>query len=528
MQPGVPSETDPTRTGVRPFRTSPAALTLALLFLLLMLMFAAYFHPMEEVTSAERDGYVGYTRQLAEGHLPRDPFRPLLYPLLAAATTAVTGDAFTAGRTVSVFAAALFCLCAYWMGRLVLRSEAGGLIAMAGMMLNHNVVRHGVHVSTDMTFAALSALTVVVALAMAESGSRRWIVVAGVAWGLSYFTRYTALATLPVVAAAIALQPKASLRARGVDVLTFAAVAAVVLLPHFVITNRLFGDPFHNENWRNLALKLYGDWDWSYLKDNPFDGLLEVVMHSPGTWLKSSARELATFGGRTLVNLGGYGATGVVFALLSLTGAVLMLRRITRPAFLLVLAVVSFVIFVCLFFYTSPRFMLPVLPALYVCCARALRSTPLQRPLGVGRRPLAGGVAAAVFLALGAWALVREVPVFVSLHPVAEARAAEDLQRRYGEDIRVLGSSPFLGRRVGYRYRQVRVTAEDTGFYDALARLAAVERPDYLIVGRLTGGGVPPELLDGRPPPFLSVVEASPEVVVYRFVPGGGGGRHGP
>ena len=81
---------------------------LAAAIALAILVFGVVFHPVEAIETAEADQYVRVAEQFTQGRIPKDPYRPLLYPLTAAGLSYITGDTFSAARLVSSLAAAAF------------------------------------------------------------------------------------------------------------------------------------------------------------------------------------------------------------------------------------------------------------------------------------------------------------------------------------------------------------------------------------------------------------------------------------
>ena len=97
-------EREPPRRGrLLTDRSDRLAAAAALALLLALALFGGRYHWVEEAGTAERDGYVAQAELLRGGSLPRDPYRPLLYPLLTAALAATggSGGAFTAARLLS-------------------------------------------------------------------------------------------------------------------------------------------------------------------------------------------------------------------------------------------------------------------------------------------------------------------------------------------------------------------------------------------------------------------------------------------
>ena len=72
---------------------------------LALLLFGWLGHPIPAI-GAELDGYVAAADLILAGHLPRDPFRPMLFPMLTAGIGWVIGDVFVATKMISSTAAA--------------------------------------------------------------------------------------------------------------------------------------------------------------------------------------------------------------------------------------------------------------------------------------------------------------------------------------------------------------------------------------------------------------------------------------
>jgi hypothetical protein len=172
----------------------------------------------------------------------------------------------------------------------------------------------------------------------------------------------------------------------------------------------------------------------------------------------------------------------------------------------------------CTVFFTSPRLMLPILPVCYVWAGAALFRSDDPSFVGQGRRwHLALSLAVVVVLVTFV-ATVRQIPGFVAMHPVEEVRTLVDLERKHGTNIVVVGTAPYFDRHVRYAYRDLRVPSGGQGgapFEDRLRdHLRGV---DYLVVGRLTGRGLPPGLVDASEvPSFLETIDVGPDVVVFR------------
>ncbi|HEX2163748.1 MAG TPA: hypothetical protein VHM02_07350, partial [Thermoanaerobaculia bacterium] len=324
-------------------------------------------------------------------------------------------------------------------------------------------------------------------------------------------------------------------RGRRLAHLAALAVAAlVVVAPHFALRAAAFGDPLHDENWKNLAWKLHGYPDWSYLDRVPYAGPGELLREEAGAVLAAWGAELARFAGAGLAQLLGTWLHVLAFAA-GAAGALAGRRR--REAGWLLAAAGLFVAGIALVFFTWGRLLLVVLPV-----AAALTSAPwaalapglaarLPGPLADPARRLrlvrlALAAAALLLVAvLGAKSLFFRLPAFVARHPVREVAAARELAAASPPGTVLAGTSPFLGRYLDRRYVDLPdafgpETAAPARYYRRLARLVATEGIDFLVIGRLDLRDRPPALLGAEPPvPWLAPAGGDERVRIWRVVP---------
>jgi 4-amino-4-deoxy-L-arabinose transferase-like glycosyltransferase len=503
-------------------RADLVALGSAVVFFAALALFGARYHWVEEAGTAERDGYVAQAETILAGHLPRDPFRPPLYPLLAAGLASVAGGAFTAARLISNAAAAALAWLAWRTGRRLAGPEAGSW-AMALAMVNPNLWILGQHVTTDMLFAALGAAALAAGLAYLDAGRRRDALVAGAALGLAAATRGNALFLLPGLLLAGWLAPGPR-RRRLAHLAAAAVVAALALAPVWALRQEAFGSPFHDENWKNLAWKLHGYPDWSYLDRVPYASGWEVVAADPWAVVRGGVSELWRFtAGGGLAQLLGTWAHALLFAAAALW-ALARRRPEARRAGWLLAAGGLFLAAVAFSFFTWGRFLLLLIPACYAISA--ISFAPLA---GAGRRRLLRGLAAALVLLLAAKTFAFRLPDFVSRHPYREVAALAKLAPRLPPGARLAGTSPFLGRYLADpgRYLYVpdafgREVGEPALYLARLRALLAAERAAYLVVGEEELRDRPAALAGPRPPaPWLAPLARQGGVTVWRVLPGG-------
>jgi 4-amino-4-deoxy-L-arabinose transferase-like glycosyltransferase len=200
-----------------------------------LIIFGCKFHIIEEIGSAEMDGYVGKAEQIAAGNLPIDPYRPLLYPILSAGMGALLGDSFGGARTLSSLFAGLFVLTGYFLGKHCFDRRVGFFV-LAALICNFNVITMGISTSTDIMFSALALVTLYLAVSIKEGSGIRDIAFLALASSIAYFTRYVAVFVLPVVIFSLISRRGPSTRRKVVDILLYCVLSVIFLLPHFFLS----------------------------------------------------------------------------------------------------------------------------------------------------------------------------------------------------------------------------------------------------------------------------------------------------
>jgi hypothetical protein len=496
------------------------ALLAAVLLFVALALFGQRYHWVEEAGTAERDGYVAEAEQILHGELPHDPFRPLLYPLLIAGLAQIVGDSFLAARLLSNLAAAALAWLAWATGRRLApptrptapatRTAVGTAAgwAMALLAVNPNLWILGQHVTTDMLFAALGAAALLAGLVYLESPGPRPALAAGLAFGLAAFTRSNALFLLPALllawlwAPSVAPGAEKSRRQRLGHLALALGAAVLVLLPHWALRQAVFGSPFHDENWKNLAWKLHGYPDWSYLDRVPYRNAWEIVRESPGAIVRGGVSELARFAEGGLAQLLGTWAQVLLF----LFGAAWALRSRPRPAAWLLFAGASFLGAAAFSFFTWGRLLLLLLPASYALAFSPWGGTLMRR----WGRWAPAAIAAALVLLLAVKTFGFRVPAFVAHHPYREVATLKRLDVDLPPGARLAGTSPFLGRylRHGYLNLPDAFGPEVTNpalYYAKLARFLHGSGVVDLVVGEVDLRDRPAALLEDRAPvPWLA------------------------
>lgn len=312
---------------------------------------------------------------IRNGRLPQNVFHPLLYPILAGVTSILLHDILAGTQVVSSLMAGVFVFTTYLLGAKVVNKTVG-LLCLLFTITNLHVIVFGVFPSTDMTGAAFIILTLFLCVYLITKKNAQAVILLGLAFSLAYFTRYQAMLLLPTILLALFFSSKASLKRFAIHLLVFLLSVGIFLSPHFVLTMKIFGRPFYDENWKNVAAKLYYDRSQqhheTYLDKVPFDGLTETIMHSPETFIKSGIQELWLF-----LRFGVNNVVGLppLLAGLFFIGGYLSLFSFSKEK-LIAFSFGSVYVFVIafMFFASYARLLLPILPVCYLIIAEFLLS----------------------------------------------------------------------------------------------------------------------------------------------------------
>jgi Dolichyl-phosphate-mannose-protein mannosyltransferase len=489
---------------------------LALAFLAALVIFGRRYHWVEAADSAERDRFVDKAELILHGELPRDPFHPPLFVLLAAGLAPLVGGAFVGARTVSNLAACGLALAAFGFGAR-LRDRRAGLWSMGLVIANPNVWIFGEQAATDMLFAALAATALLAGLEYLRRPSAGAALAAGVAAALAAWVRGNAALLVPSLVLAYALSHPN--RRKPAHLALAAGAALVVLAPLWWLRWRLFGTPFYDDNSRNLWWKLYAHGDWSLLERAPPSSFKGLVLGAPLAIVTSGLREFGRFFvGELPPLMGGWWTVPLLAA-----AAVAAVRARRREPLLLFGALAMFTFGVAAVFFTSVRLMLlwiPIASALAIVACQELAQK--LRPVDGTRWPTAASAALVAVTLAGT--SFSKLPAFVRRHPYAEVAALRPLDRELGAGEALAGTAPFLQRYLTHRY--VHLT-DETGlsgvddYHDWLAmeRLLRSAHVKYVVVSDIELRQRPRALLaqgPGAPPPWLELVRREPHLALWR------------
>ncbi|MBK8975621.1 MAG: glycosyltransferase family 39 protein [Planctomycetes bacterium] len=455
----------------------------------------------------ECDDFVAMAEQILAGRVPRDRFRPALFPALTAALGWLLGDCFAAARVVSAVSAGLLVAATRSLGRSCFGPEVGAVAALL-VACNGDVVVMGCNATTDMLFAALSCVTLAMALDLRSRdrpGAGRHLAL-GLMWAAAWSTRYQGLIlAVPLGLSVLTARGPGALpcRARLGRLGILAGAFGVGVVPQALVSVAAFGRPFHDENWRTVAIRHFGQLDYSRLDEMPFDGMASVLLHDPWAILAAAGRAAAEFAG------GGFAAVlegvtpadpaGWFLVSLFLLGLVCWVRGPRGSFWIVALYAVCYVGTVLVTFVPAPRIVLPVLPVGVIPIALAVvRLTTAPAVVRRARRPVVS-VGAIVCAAVLVGPAVRTFEQFLARHPWAELRAVRELQDEHVYPVVVLSTYPYIARYTEGDVRHARRPYERDGvvpYLTELGRRARGAGAEYVVLGRVsTGAAVFDELL---------------------------------
>lgn len=512
------------------------ALLITCLFVLFLVFWGWKAHPIETF-GPEIDHYVEFAASIREGVLPdkEDPhvaLHPLLYAILTTGVSFIVPDIFTAAKLVSNLMAGVLLFASYTLGRYVFNRKVA-LIALLFMATNFHVIINGVLATSDITSAAFAATTLLCAVRV-QMQKEMLIdtILLSLSFSLAYFTRYPLVSLLPTIGISIVFSTKHSGKLLVKTLMLFVFATLIFLTPYFLISWSIFGNPIYNENWKNVAFKVYGNMDWSYFGRIPFHGLAEVILHSPSAFLKAGVRELAKF-----VHSGISGLVGLppILAGLFFTSSYTTLYSMRKTKLLLLSFFVIYALGISFTFFTSARVMLPVLSICYLLIAEFLIEFDLKVHVKkFSLPPLFIFAIALCIVKIGV--MIPDLQTFIKWHPIHEVEAAIQLEEQYGKDIVVMGTCLhyIVQRHVNYDYKELhysflRISREEQQdlalYYQELYRILQETNSDYLLIGELSMDRtipseqhVPQDLLrDNNVPSYLRLIHLDERLAIYAF-----------
>ncbi len=146
---------------------------------------------------------------------------------------------------------------------------------------------------TDILAAGWQLIALYFLFRTAEPGNRRWIVAAGIGFGLPYLIRYTSLVMLPVGLFYLWLRDRRFDRRFLLDVLALIIPFLLITAPQLIISLQVKGTPFYNRLAKNIWFGIYGNFDWpeNWAKIPPGITLIQIIQNDPLDFLGHLAKE---------------------------------------------------------------------------------------------------------------------------------------------------------------------------------------------------------------------------------------------
>ena len=276
---------------------------------------------------------------------PRLLYWPMGYPALVTVFFVFSGATPGAAQLVSLLVGAAAAGLLTSLGYQLSGSWTVGLVAGSGLALSGLMRQVEVSVMSDAPALFWTTLAVWLTWHARSSGRGRWLLTAGLAFGLAGITRYTAFSAWPLLGLAWFWPAKGRERLRVLWLVGAVGLTGLVYLPQFVI-NQLYPSNFWTNSW--LA-------DWS--PANVFQTHFET------------RDGIATYPSAPLVFYLGFGLlnprllTPLALPLVGL--GLVRLVKIKKELFLLVLLLCWWLLAVLLFSgipYENERFSLTFLP----------------------------------------------------------------------------------------------------------------------------------------------------------------------
>jgi 4-amino-4-deoxy-L-arabinose transferase-like glycosyltransferase len=228
-----------------------------LLLLYIPIVFFLFLSHTVPFTGYETDG-VYY--MINANNFFTDKFMPTTFgggigmPLAIYLFDNIVHDTFTSAKIVSAIACLLFLIASL---RVItkLYSPTTGFWALILLLVNPTVLIYSTTPLSDMLAASLVMIALWVLLA--EKKQRGFLIV-GICLGFAWMVRPINIVFWPFILFALLNYDRD--KSYAIKSLVFGGIGLFLgCLPQFIINIKYFGASFHTENWRNIAMMLYGE-----------------------------------------------------------------------------------------------------------------------------------------------------------------------------------------------------------------------------------------------------------------------------
>jgi hypothetical protein len=465
----------------------PALISIAYL---VTISYAARAHPFGTYTT-ETDFYHLYAPdadRLAAGQFPENTFQGPGYPLVVALVAVLTGDVFTAGKSISVVSAAAAGLLAFLLfGRLF--GYSVGVGAQLILLVGNLFPQFSVAATTDMFFLALCLAALVVFTAERASVHTRVVATAALA-SFAYLTRYNGMFLVASALFAIMVldlfgrSPRGRLKLSGI----FLGVFFLVASPWLYANYRHNGSPFYNTSYLNIATEFYGELagdnifqEGTRQMSTIFHSLSDVLAYDPWRMISHYPVNLWDVISRSVTS----DLVSPVVGWLAVAGLALALLERRSKAVMFVLASGAFYFLVLAFTHWETRYYLFIM-ALYSGLAVYAVFGGLERlrqrgPLG-RRTALAAGFVILAGVWASSFALAgRDIRKFLASHPTEVLAACGYFKSAGVAGARVMSRKPHLAYICGQQW----VYTPNVKSLDELREWIRENPVDFVAVGAI-------------------------------------------
>lgn len=298
---GTPSSAGFLETVRQGVSAEQLCLIIALAYLVIVTPLAVHYHRIGDY-GAETDFYGGLVqeaRQFAQGDFPIGNYKGPVYGISLALVARLIPDYFTAAVMLSVLSAALVLLLT---SRTLLRlfGPEAAILTTLVVATNAQFIKYSYSAGTDMLFNAWMAIAAFLLL-REERPALPGLVLAGLAGGCAYLTRYAGAALLLWGPLTLLLLSARSIpwRRRIASSVAFLAGAGVPIIAWGIYCYQATGHFVVNDNYRNIAFGIYAQerisWDqfWS-TEATRFYSFTDVFTRNPVLFLRTLATNLFT------------------------------------------------------------------------------------------------------------------------------------------------------------------------------------------------------------------------------------------
>lgn len=507
-------------------------------YLIFLIVFALNIHPIEDNHGAnpELDFYNAQAASLGkEGKMPSSPYHPALYSSLCSVAGKILGGNYFLGcQIISIISGCIFVYCSFIIAKTLINEHVAWLLLIF-VSLNAHILRASVRTASDMLFQSLTMLILLLCIKTNISSEKpiQNAILLGIFFGLAYSTRYNAIFILPVITFFFLSSGKTYPIEFFVALFTSIIIAVT---PQLILNYIQFGNPIYNENWRNVAFYYFGlkNLSWNegftqYSQEYLFQEFIKNSLYFIEFGLFSIIKFI-TFNLPNILfgtwELGDW-KIGKLFStlipqLLTLASFYTILfgiktqkDNIRKNSLLLVSYVVVMVLSIGFTFPFAPRFVLPIIPFLFMFFINGIYQAVSNNRLL--------NIMLSMFVIFFLSTQYNEIRSFAKDHVIDDLRAAEWLTDNVCNPS-VMGTSLFLRNHFNFSYTyldSLTVIHDEKRYVDRINSTIRKSMPAYFIVNPISSyGNNTPEFLYKAPNktlPFLIPVKQVGSSIIFKI-----------